>query len=237
MLKNIRHIAFLFVILIEVLSNSFAYTTVHDASKISVEKGAVGYESIKAWEKLIHTGLRTNIKWLETTSKWIDDGLELTSSATKVTIKKAGVEVGEISGDLLKVKYTGLGGDVVCHPTKTTSAIGKYQPTGGGPGTKNLIESGITKSGENAGDVNVLNDLTNTQGWPDQQIWDQVNKPWLDAAAIRGDIIRAVSDPLSASNIYKNGVSGELSFFGREHEHLTQTLGYTYNPSTFTYVK
>ena len=36
--------------------------------------------------------------------------------------------------------------------------------------------------------------------------------------------------------------NGSLSFFGREHEMLTKPvsdggLGYTYNPSTFTYTK
>ncbi|MBK8701761.1 MAG: hypothetical protein IPN29_20250 [Saprospiraceae bacterium] len=196
-----------------------------------------GQNGVKAWEGLINTGLRTNIKWLETTSKWIDDGLELTSTASKVTIKKAGVEVGEISSDLLKVKYSGLGGDIVSHPTKTTSAIGRYQLTGGGAGTKNLIESGLTKSGENAGGINVLNDLTNIQGWPDQQIWDQINKPWIDAAIGRGDVIRAVSDPTLPANLFKDGISGELTFFGREHFHLTQVNGYIYNASTFTYTK
>jgi hypothetical protein len=65
MLKNIRHIAFLFALLIGVLSNSFANTTVHDASKISVEKSAVGAESIKAWEALINGPYRTKIGALE----------------------------------------------------------------------------------------------------------------------------------------------------------------------------
>jgi hypothetical protein len=198
---------------------------------------AAGESGIKAWEVLSHTGLRTNIKWLEDVSKWIDDGLILTSTVTKVSIKKAGLVVGEISENLLKVKYAGFGSDVICHSTKTTKVIGKYQPPGGAPGSKNLIESGITKYGENPGGVNVLNDLTNTQGWSDQQIWDQINKPWLDAAANRGDIIRVVSDPLDLANIYKGGnPANGLSFFGREVERLDQ-LGYAWNSSLFQYVK
>ncbi|MCB0516719.1 MAG: hypothetical protein KDD49_11695, partial [Bacteroidetes bacterium] len=113
---------------------------------------------------------------------------------------------------------------------------GKWNPPGG-TGTKDLIESGLTKSGDNPAGVNVLNDLTNTQGWSDQQVWDQINKPWLDAAASRGDIIRVVSDPLNFDNIYKGGnPTNGLSFFGREVERLGQ-LGYTWNSTLFQFVK
>jgi hypothetical protein len=77
-------------------------------------------------------------------------------------------------------------------------------------------------------------------GWTDQQIWDNVNEPWLRDAASRRDVIRVVSDPTVTSNIKR--LDGTLTFFGREHELLTKPitqggLGYTYNPSTFTYVK
>lgn len=212
MKSKILNIILLLVISLGVQCYCFAYNLGHNVSKISVEKSAVEVESIKDWEKLSKTGLSTKITWLERISQWIE-GLELISSTTKVTSKKAGVEARQFSGDLLKVKYIGIGGDIVMHPTKTTSVIGKYQPTDGGPGTKNLIESGITKSGENAGGVYVLNNPTNTQGWPYQQNWNQIYKLWLDAAASRRDIIRVVSDPSLASNIYKNGVSGNISFF------------------------
>jgi hypothetical protein len=77
-------------------------------------------------------------------------------------------------------------------------------------------------------------------GWTDQQTWDNINEPWLRKAANRGDVIRVVSNPDVPENIYK--LDGNLTFFGREHSLLTKPisqggLGYTYNPSTFTYVK
>jgi hypothetical protein len=59
---KIKNIIILLVLSMGVLSNGSANATVHDATKSNVAKSAVGYESIKAWEKLINTGLRTNIK-------------------------------------------------------------------------------------------------------------------------------------------------------------------------------
>ncbi len=40
--------------------------------------------------------------------------------------------------------------------------------------------------------------------WPDQRIWDEVNLPWLKKAMERGDVIRAVSDPLDVKNLFKS---------------------------------
>ena len=79
MLKNLRHISILFVLLMGVLGNVFASNLVHDASKICVEKSAVGCESIKAWEKLLKQGssvsdiLRKDIKTLEWFAKHGDN--------------------------------------------------------------------------------------------------------------------------------------------------------------------
>ena len=183
----------------------------------------VGGKRIKAWEKLINTGLRTNVKWLENVSKWIDEGLELTSTAIKVTIKKAGVEVGEISGDLLKVKYPHFGGDVVCHSTKTTTVVGRFE------GYISIIkDSKLWKYGDNPSGINILNDPNWT--WP-------INQQWLTSAANRGDIIRAVSDPTDINNIWKNGiVGGEKTTYGLEVD-LLDDLGYTFNPTKFEFTK
>ena len=146
-----------------------------------------------------------------------------------------GSQVGKFVDGTLDVSYSGIGGKIVCDPKKTTTLLGKAKDPAGG-GTSEIIISKLSKNGKNIGGPNVLS-VDIPIGWTNQQIWDNVNEPQLDAATSRGDFIRAVSDPLSPSNKYKNGVSGELSFFGREHEHLTQILGYTYNPSTFTYSK
>lgn len=183
---------------------------------------SAGENGVKAWDALINTGLRTNIKWLETTSKWIDDGLEIIATATKVSIKKAGVEVGEISGDLLKVRYPHYGGDVICHSTKTTTIVGRFE------GNISIIkDSQLWKYGENPSGVNILNDPNWT--WP-------INEQWLTSAANRGDIIRVVSDPTNINNIWKNGiVGGEKTNFGLEVDFL-DNLGYTFDAMKFQFV-
>jgi hypothetical protein len=194
------------------------------------------------------TELITNINWLETTAKWIDDGLELTSTATKVTIKKAGVEVGEISGDLLKVKYSGLGGNVVCHPTKTTTVIGRWPD-----GTEKIWNSGLAKQGNNPAGVNVLGNVDLSP--PPPQVWAKQNKPWLDQAIQRNDVIRAVAEPLNIDNVFFNSNNiptnvfssqeslknyltslsessaevSQLGYYGREIRHLFQN-GYSFDP-------
>ena len=64
-------IFWLIVFFFRVLSPTFASIHLHDASKISIENGAIGYESVKAWEKLLIQGgsvsdiLRKDIKTLE----------------------------------------------------------------------------------------------------------------------------------------------------------------------------
>ncbi len=221
----------------------------------------LGEAGVKAWDAIKITGLRTDVDvWLPRVSQWIDGGIEFVESGTKVVLRKGGNDVGEIVNDVLHVKYTGLGGDVVAQSSKTTSVIGKYDPPGG-PGTKNLIESGITKSGDNPAGVNVLNDLTNTQGWPPQQIWDDINQPWLDDAIARGDVIRAVSDPLNINNVFFNtsgiptsvfsspqslanylknlsdpAIINQLSFYGREIRHLPQG-DYLFDTATNLFLK
>jgi hypothetical protein len=193
---------------------------------------------VDAWKKLDDAGLtalRKDPNWLNRVKGWTDDGLNLTSEGK---ILNNGSEVGKIVGDRLHVKYSGLGGDIVCDPDKTTTILGKWKDPSCG-GTCEVIDSRLSKSGQNRGGVNVLSENI-PASWTDQQIWDDVNEPWLRDAASRSDVIRVVSDPTKTTNIYKQGT--ELSFFGREHELLTKPvsqggLGYTYNPSTFTYTK
>ena len=198
--------------------------------------------TVRAWESLIKfPNLRTNTTWLTRVTRWGDEGLELIDDGARVVIKKNGDEVGEIVGDLLKVKYPHYGGDIVCHRTKTTTVIGKWEDQVTGGGTSVPINSKISTSGPSPGGVNALSEAPNPN-WTDQQIWDNLNEPWLRDAASRGDVIRAVSDPTLNQNIFKAGSNTELSFFGREHELLTKPvgqggLGYTYDASIFSYVR
>lgn len=71
-----------------------------------------------------------------------------------------------------------------------------------GGGTSEIISTGLSKSGENIGGVNVLSESI-PAGWTNQQVWDNVNEPWLRAAVSRDDVIRVVSDPLKDSNIFR----------------------------------
>jgi hypothetical protein len=87
---ELKNIILLLVLSLGVISNSFAYSSGHDASKISLEKGAEGQCIIKAREKILSvSGIRTSVKSLVTVRKWIDDGIEL-------TIKKSGYNIATI---------------------------------------------------------------------------------------------------------------------------------------------
>jgi hypothetical protein len=73
MLFKIRHLALFFVLLIGVLSNTFAINYRHDGSKLSIEKRAVGSKSGKEWEGLAKSNLyeafRINVDYLDNISK------------------------------------------------------------------------------------------------------------------------------------------------------------------------
>jgi hypothetical protein len=77
--NKIKNILILYVLLMRVLGNSFANVVVHDASKISIEKGAEGQCIIKAWEKVLKQDdtisdiLRKDIKALEWLSRYGDN--------------------------------------------------------------------------------------------------------------------------------------------------------------------
>lgn len=203
--------------------------------------GKAGQEALEE----IFTGHKSAQKFVNNFKKYdevigeIDDiAITGVKSSSEVRILNKSSQVGKIVDGKLNVSYSGFGGDIVCDPSKTTTLLGKWKDPAGG-GTGDIINSKLSKSGENLGGPNVLSEDV-PKGWADQQIWDNVNEPWLRNAANRGDVIRVVSDPTKTTNIYKQGT--ELSFFGREHELLTKPvsqggLGYTYNPSTFTYTK
>jgi len=185
---------------------------------------------LKAWKALSPTGLATDVNiWLPRVSQWIDEGLEFVESGTKVVIKNGADEVGEIVNSLLKVKYTHFGGEVVCHSRKTTTIVGRFVDNIDGGGITVIKDSKLWKYGENPSGVNILND----PNWT----W-QINSQWLTNAANRGDVIRVVSDPTNVNHIWVDGiVNGIRTTFGREVELLEDVLGYTYNPSTFEFIK
>ncbi|MDA3880723.1 MAG: hypothetical protein PF436_10075 [Prolixibacteraceae bacterium] len=150
-------------------------------------------------------------------------------------------EVGRIIDDLLQVKYTGYGSDVVCDASKTTTCIGRWPG-----GTEIIWEYGLAKQGANPAGVNVLGDVD--LSLPPPQVWAGQNKTWLDAAIARDDVMRAVSDPLNIDNVFYDATNiptnvfsspqslsnyltslsetsvevSQLGYYGREIRHLFQ---------------
>jgi hypothetical protein len=181
---------------------------------------------VDAWKKLDDAGadaLRTNPNWLNRVKQWTDDGLNLTSEGK---ILNNGSEVGKIVDNKLHVNYSGYGGEVICDPNKTTTVLGRFND--GNAGTSVIKDSKLYKYGEDTGGVNMLDE----PNWT----WDK-NEEWLTAAANRNDVIRVVTDPTNNANIWVNGtVGGTRTTFGREVE-LLENLGYTYNSSTFQFIK
>ncbi len=173
-------------------------------------------------------------------------------------LSNEGAELAKVVNNKLVVRYVHFGGDIVCDEIKTTTCIGKWKPDDGS-GTWIIIESKLSKYGENPSGVNILND---SRSFSDpQKVWDEINQPWLDEAITRNDIIRAVSDPLDIKNVFANteGIPinvfsspenlsnylknlndlptiQKLSFYGREIRHLSQN-NYIFDLTTKTFTK
>tara|TARA_R110000796_G_scaffold252640_2_gene389921 strand:- start:186238 stop:188277 length:2040 start_codon:yes stop_codon:yes gene_type:complete len=173
-------------------------------------------------------------KHLNAIANGLEAGLKADLDGAIVKLTKNGDEIARISDNILTFNYTGFGGKIVTNPNKTTTVVGKWADPSGG-GTREIIESGLSKSGTNIGGINALN--VNTDGLSSSQIWNDVNKPWLEAAIARGDAIRAVSNPNISSNLVNPTTFNGLSYFGMEHEYLVNTAKYTYNPVTKLYTR
>ena len=102
--------------------------------------------------------------------------------------------------------------------------------------------------------MNILGNIDNTNNPTPLEIWTNQNKPWLESAIARDDVIRAVSEPIDIDNVFYmtdniltsvfsspqslsnyltslNETSVEVSqlgFYGREIRHLFQN-GYTWD--------
>ena len=122
---------------------------------------------------------------------------------------------------------------IKANPDKTTTVLGSF-----GRDTNRIIneELGLPKSmvidgGIQPGSFNLLNTpdrLFSTLG--PQRFWEQINKPFLDAAIRRGDDIVLATKPEAA--VLRNSASADgLSGFGREYKYLLEH-GYTYNSAS-----
>lgn len=226
-----------------VIVDAFGGTIFKGLSKV----GRIAYKVFKSF--------KLTYKFVKVLGKALKTGLKVTLDGTTVILKKSGTEIARIANNILTFNYKGFGGKIITTPNKTTTVIGKWKN-----GTDDIINSGLSKSGKNTGGINALSEIPNPK-WNDQQIWDNINEPWLKKAASRKDVIRAVSDPLKPSNVFKNltnvpnsvfnnpnslanylknlsdpNMLKNLSFYGREIKWLFEN-GYIFNPSNFKFIK
>lgn len=186
----------------------------------------------------------------------IKHGLKVVTNNNVVKfINKAGEEIASVVDGVMTFNFDGFGGKVITQPNKTTTIIGKWKN-----GTDKFIDSGLSKSGKNTGGLNVLSEVPDPN-WDAQQIWDNLNEPWLRDAAKRSDVIRTVSDPLNMANVFKD-VSNipssifnnptslanymknlsdpklleKLSFYGREIKWLSEN-GFIFNTQNFKFIR
>ncbi|EPR12847.1 hypothetical protein [Ruminiclostridium papyrosolvens] len=147
----------------------------------------------------------------------------------KVEIKGGGnINTGGLKNELNYTPTSGV--KLKATPGKTTTILGTFNDDTG----KILDELGNVKSmnfGPKDGGFNLLNtpdDIYQKLGA--NGFWEQCNKPWLDNAIARKDIIVLATEPTPAALYRANIITGkmELSGFGREYQYLLDH-GYTFN--------
>lgn len=132
--------------------------------------------------------------------------------------------------------YTPSSGiDLVATPGRTTTVLGRF-----GADTDRIINTELqlprsTDFSGREGGFNLLNVPDELyQATPSrpaltpQEFWEQYNKPFLDDAINRGDVIAMATRPEPSQLV--DAATGKLTGFGREYYYL-QSKGYTYNPN------
>ncbi len=209
--------------------------------KIIGKVGKVAWKTFKIF-KLVFNHLNGIVNTIELGFKTVLDG-----DLVKI-VDNAGNTIGDIVSTVLRLKYTGFGGDIITQPDKTTTLIGKWANQ-----LENIWNTGLAKQGENVGGINILGDISGSL----QQQWN-INKQWLMDAMSRGDAIRVTADPSNVSNVIYNNVDNinfnnfnevvnymtsfdelspqfaNLSFFGKEI-HTLLNNGYSFNLLTNTF--
>ena len=78
--------------------------------------------------------------------------------------------------------------------------------------------------------LNVPKELYDVKG--PERFWEEYNKPWLDAAIARGDIIVLATEPTQEVCYFNDSKLGkQLTGFGREYQYLLDH-GYYYDEIT-----
>ena len=121
-------------------------------------------------------------------------------------------------------------------PGKTTTVLGRYVSDTGWI----LRELGNTKTeymGARTGGFNLLNIPDELYSGDSDMFWKQYNKPWLEEAIKREDIILLATEP-TYDNVFVRNKKKDivLSGFGREYYYLLGH-GYTYDATTKRMIK
>ena len=138
-------------------------------------------------------------------------------------------QLGHVKNPSKKLKYMSSNGSVLeTTPGRTTTVIGTYHPD-----TMAILdELGNKKSldfSAKNGEFNLLNIPDELYISP-RQFWEEYNRPWLDKAIARNDIIKIVTEPewSNLTRINWENNKFELSGFGREYTYLKKN-GYTFD--------
>jgi len=171
----------------------------------------------------------------------------LTSAAVnELVLQRTGVRIGDAAAARIANNFyrdgnampqalaTSSGIVIQATPGKTTTVLGTYVADTGGILERQLgLPESPDFTGPRVGGFNLLNvpdDVFISLG-PDQ-FWQQVNKPFLDAAIKRGDEIFLATTPSVDATMR----GGTLSGFGKEYQYLTE-MGYQYEATTGRMIK
>jgi hypothetical protein len=84
-----------------------------------------GSVRVKAWVGLIKTGLRTDVNWLTTVSKWLDEGVTVIDDVLPVRFMQNGQEIARIVDDKLIPTRFQIDGTVINEVKLPNQAFGK----------------------------------------------------------------------------------------------------------------
>ena len=158
------------------------------------------------------------------------------TNAEKLELKAAGIDAGfyKEGWSSTPVGLQTTNGIIISNPNKTTTVLGTYVSD-----TDSILNQQLNAVKNNnftndaPGGFNLLNtDNELYQLLGAEKYWEKVNRPFLDAAILRGDDI-AIATPPTSTNLFRNG---ELSGFGKEIKYLEEK-GFHYDPITKKMVK
>ncbi|WP_027706786.1 RHS repeat-associated core domain-containing protein [Zooshikella ganghwensis] len=153
--------------------------------------------------------------------------------------KRTGLNIGQAPerlrrgfGNIPESVTTTSGVPIHPVPGKTTTILGNYVEDMDNIINKQLNYPKTTDFDAKPGGFNVLNVPDDMYKTPDQ-FWNEINKPFLDMAIMRGDDILLATKP--RADLLRRD-DGTLTGFGREIEHLIDN-GYRYDSVTGKMVK